>query len=72
MAIVAQVIDGKVVANYTDGKANKRQARIHLTKTLFYRFLRQKCSIRIHLSHLLTLNGYHRCLHFHRLNHFRL
>ena len=23
MAIVAQVIDGKVVANYTDGKANK-------------------------------------------------
>lgn len=35
MAIVAQVIDGKVVANYTDGKANKRQARIHLTKTLF-------------------------------------
>lgn len=24
MAIVAQVIDGKVVANYTDGKANKK------------------------------------------------
>lgn len=72
MAIVAQVIDGKVVANYTDGKANKKTGSDSLNKDAFYRFLRQKCSIRIRLSHLLTLNGYHRCLHFHRLNHFRL
>lgn len=36
MAIVAQVIDGKVVANYTDGKANKKTGSDSLNKDAFF------------------------------------
>ena len=39
MAIVAQVIDGKVVANYTDGKANKKTGSDSLNKDAFLQIL---------------------------------
>ncbi len=39
MAIVAQVIDGKVVANYTDGKTNKKTGSDSLNKDAFLQIL---------------------------------
>lgn len=39
MAIVAQIIDGKVVANYTDGKADKKTGSDSLNKDAFLQIL---------------------------------